>query len=119
MLTEAARAANFTNEGGVDGTTRFLRNVMGLWVLTQAMEAWGETDIAAVLAEAAPVPAGGPVVDVDDAAVPAARRHGGSDPGGVRTNRPGAAGPGARPWPGACSTASRWPTGARCGRPWR
>ena len=38
---------------------------MGLWVLTQAMEAWGETDIAAVLADAASVPAGGPVVDVD------------------------------------------------------
>ena len=66
VLTEDARAANFTNEGGVDGTTRFLRNVMGLWVLTQAMEAWGETDIAAVLASAAAAPAGGPVVDVDD-----------------------------------------------------
>ena len=66
VLTEAARAANFTNEGGVDGTTRFLRNVMGLWVLTQAMEAWGETDITAVLADAASVPAGGPVVDGDD-----------------------------------------------------
>lgn len=65
VVTEAARAANFTNEGGVDGTTRFLRNVMGLWVLTQAMEAWGETDLAAVLAGAASVPAGGPVVDVD------------------------------------------------------
>src|SRR5215207_8867740 len=32
VRTEAARAANFTNEGGVDATTRFLRNVMGLWV---------------------------------------------------------------------------------------
>ncbi len=65
VLTEAARAANFTNEGGVDGTTRFLRNVMGLWVLTQAMETWGEDDIAAVLAGAAALPPGGPVIDVD------------------------------------------------------
>ena len=33
VLTEAARVANFTNEGGVDGTIRFLTNVMGLWLL--------------------------------------------------------------------------------------
>jgi rhamnulokinase len=65
VLTEAARVANFTNEAGVDGTTRFLRNVMGLWVLTQAMEAWGERDIDVVLRAAATEPAGGPVVDVD------------------------------------------------------
>ena len=65
VLTEAARTANFTNEGGVDGTTRFLRNVMGLWVLTQAMETWAETDLAGVLAAATSSPAGGPVVDVD------------------------------------------------------
>ena len=66
VLSESARAANFTNEGGVDGTTRFLRNVMGLWVLTQAMQTWGTTNLTALLAEAASVPAAGPVVDVDD-----------------------------------------------------
>jgi rhamnulokinase len=66
VLSEPARAANFTNEGGVDGTTRFLRNVMGLWVLTQAMEGWGENDIEGVLRGAAMEPRGGPVVDVDD-----------------------------------------------------
>ncbi|MET0136408.1 MAG: FGGY family carbohydrate kinase, partial [Kibdelosporangium sp.] len=32
LLAPAARLAGFSNEGGVDGTTRFLRNVMGLWV---------------------------------------------------------------------------------------
>ena len=67
VLTEAARVANFTNEVGVDGSTRFLRNVMGLWVLTQAMESWGEPDIEVVLHWAAREPAGGPVVDVDGA----------------------------------------------------
>ncbi|MGL5912506.1 MAG: rhamnulokinase, partial [Phycicoccus sp.] len=41
VLTEAARAANFTNELGVDSTVRFLRNVAGLWVLSQAMQVWG------------------------------------------------------------------------------
>ena len=38
VLTEEAPARpNFTNEGGVDGTIRFLRNVMGLWLLSETM----------------------------------------------------------------------------------
>lgn len=41
VLTEAARLANFTNEAGVDGTVRLLRNVMGLWVLTQCLDELG------------------------------------------------------------------------------
>lgn len=40
VLTEAAREANFTNEGGVDGTTRFLTNVMGTWILSEAVRVW-------------------------------------------------------------------------------
>src|SRR6266705_1186695 len=35
VMTESALAANFTNEGGVFGTTRFLKNVMGLWLLQE------------------------------------------------------------------------------------
>jgi len=35
IRTEAGRAANFTNEGGVDGRVRFLRNVTGLWLLQE------------------------------------------------------------------------------------
>lgn len=65
VLTEEARAANFTNEGGVDATTRFLKNVMGLWVLSETMRTWGADDLGSVLAEAAAAPAFGPVVDVD------------------------------------------------------
>ncbi|HEY3262152.1 MAG TPA: rhamnulokinase family protein [Pseudonocardiaceae bacterium] len=72
VLTEDSRAANFTNEGGVDGRVRYLRNVMGLWVLQEAMATWrraGEPhDLRALLAAAADVPAGGPVVDIDDPA---------------------------------------------------
>lgn len=41
VLTESARAANFSNERGVDGRFRFLRNVMGLWLLTESLRAWG------------------------------------------------------------------------------
>ncbi len=67
VLTEDARAANFTNEGGVDATIRFLRNVMGLWVLSESLRTWGlETaDLPDLLAEAEASPAFGPMVDVD------------------------------------------------------
>jgi len=39
LSTEALRL-NFTNEGGVEGTTRLLKNVMGLWLLQQCRQAW-------------------------------------------------------------------------------
>ncbi|MBN6040642.1 rhamnulokinase family protein [Amycolatopsis sp. 195334CR] len=41
VLTEEAREANFTNERGVDGTVRFLRNVMGLWMLQEVQRDLG------------------------------------------------------------------------------
>ncbi|WP_456283578.1 rhamnulokinase [Microbacterium sp. JZ101] len=71
VLTEASRAANFTNEGGVDGRVRFLHNVMGLWLLSESVRAWeresGETiDLPALLAEAAAVEAPQPVFDAND-----------------------------------------------------
>ena len=37
VLTEAGRAANFTNETGIDGTIRYLRNVTGLWLLQESL----------------------------------------------------------------------------------
>ncbi len=40
ILTEAALAANLTNEGGVYGTNRLLKNVMGLWILQQCRVTW-------------------------------------------------------------------------------
>jgi rhamnulokinase len=65
VLTEDARLADFTNETGVDGTIRFLRNVMGLWVLSECVREWGE-DLPALLAGAANAPALRTVVDIDD-----------------------------------------------------
>ncbi len=65
VLTEDARAANFTNEWGVDETIRFLRNVMGLWVLSESLREWGTDDLTGLLAEAEAAPAFGPMVDVD------------------------------------------------------
>jgi rhamnulokinase len=66
VLTEAGRAANFTNEVGVDGTIRYLRNVMGLWPLQECLRAWGPVDLPELLAAAADVPAFAALVDLDD-----------------------------------------------------
>jgi rhamnulokinase len=72
ILTEASRAANFTNELGVDGRIRYLHNVMGLWLLQESLRAWGvggdAASLEALLAEAAEVPAGGPTFDAADPA---------------------------------------------------
>jgi rhamnulokinase len=40
IITPEALRLNFTNEGGVCGTTRLLKNVMGLWILQRCREAW-------------------------------------------------------------------------------
>jgi rhamnulokinase len=40
LINETARAHNFTNEAGFDGTTRFLKNIVGLWILQEARRAW-------------------------------------------------------------------------------
>ena len=66
VLTEAARAANFTHEGGVDGTIRFLTNVMGTWLLSETLRTWGRDDLGALLAAAADVSGRVPVFDVQD-----------------------------------------------------
>ncbi len=71
VLTTQAREADFTNEAGVDGTVRFLRNVSGLWVLSECLRRWAEvgtpdSDLASVLEAAAALPPSGLVVDVDD-----------------------------------------------------
>jgi rhamnulokinase len=68
VLSEESRAANFTNELGLDGTVRYLRNIMGLWLLQECVRAWGEPDLGGLLLEAAKVPALRSVVDAGDAA---------------------------------------------------
>ncbi len=70
VLTEDSRKANFTNERGVDGTIRYLRNVMGLWLLSESLRAWNlhgrDVDLDDVLLAAAALPAGGPRIDPND-----------------------------------------------------
>ena len=66
VLTEASRAANFTNETGIDGTIRYLRNVMGLWLLQESLRGWPESSLGSLLAEAARRPPLKFVIDPDD-----------------------------------------------------
>ncbi len=40
IITDAAREAGFTNEVGLGGTIRFLKNIAGLWVLQECRRAW-------------------------------------------------------------------------------
>jgi rhamnulokinase len=40
VITDEALRLNFTNEGGVNGTTRLLKNVMGLWMLRSCRQSW-------------------------------------------------------------------------------
>jgi rhamnulokinase len=40
VINEATRRYNFTNEGGVAGTTRLLKNIMGLWLVQECRRTW-------------------------------------------------------------------------------
>lgn len=70
LLSAGALAANCTNEGGVFGTTRFLKNVMGLWLLQECQRQWARRGQASnydtLLAEVDSVPAFQSLIDPDD-----------------------------------------------------
>ena len=61
VATEDARRAGFTNEAGVDGTVRFLKNVSGMWLVSESIRQWEEdgaqVDLEDLLAAAAQSPA--------------------------------------------------------------
>lgn len=70
IVSESSRIANFSNERGVDGTTRFLRNVMGLWLLQESVRSWSAVgariELDDLLREASMVDGLHSVIDVDD-----------------------------------------------------
>ncbi len=45
IINEETYALNFTNEGGVEGTTRFLKNITGMWILEQCIKEWKKAGI--------------------------------------------------------------------------
>lgn len=69
VLTEESRAANFTNEGGVDGKIRYLRNVMGMWLLSESIRTWeraGQSvELTALLNQAAEISTPMPIFDAN------------------------------------------------------
>lgn len=70
FINEQAMRYNFTNEGGVGGTTRYLKNIMGLWLVQECRRVWQRSgkeytyDEMTMMAEAAP--AFRSLVDPDD-----------------------------------------------------
>jgi rhamnulokinase len=71
LINEQTLRINFTNEGGVSGTMRLLKNIMGLWLVQECRRAWEREgraytyDELTKLAEAAPPFVS--LVDPDDA----------------------------------------------------
>ncbi len=69
VLTEDSREANFTNEGGVDGKIRYLRNVMGMWLLSESIRSWereGQSvELTTLLAQATAVRTPVPIFDAN------------------------------------------------------
>ena len=81
VLTDAARRSGFTNEAGLGGTTRLLKNRTGLWVLEECVREWAEADgeradYDALEAAAAASPSAGRTLDLDE---PAFGRRGGME----------------------------------------
>jgi len=69
VITPESLAFNFTNEGGVGGTFRLLKNIMGLWLVQECRRTWAqggrEYSYAELAAMAAEAPAFGPLVEPD------------------------------------------------------
>lgn len=53
IINEESFDKNFTNEGGVEGTTRFLKNICGMWLLERCRKEWTENYSYGELIEAA------------------------------------------------------------------
>lgn len=71
IITPRSLASNFTNEGGVGGTFRFLKNVTGLWLVQGCRKAWladGPVSYEELAAAAADAPPFAALVDPDDPA---------------------------------------------------
>jgi rhamnulokinase len=79
IINAAALAANVTNEGGVAGTYRLLKNVMGLWIIQQCRATWEAGGQAYTYAELAQLAGAAPplraFIDPDDARFLPAGNH--------------------------------------------
>jgi rhamnulokinase len=65
-VSEAARAANFSNERGALGGYRFLKNITGFWMLERCRIEWGNPPVPELILEAAGVAEPVPLLDAAD-----------------------------------------------------
>ena len=69
IINNVSYERNFTNEGGVEGTTRFLKNICGMWLLERCRKEWGDdapADYGVLLSEAMKVPAFQSLINPDN-----------------------------------------------------
>ena len=78
IINDRSFDLNFTNEGGIDGTTRFLKNICGMWIYERCRKEWKDAAAAnnsdmealshsALIAEAMKQPAFQSIINSDDA----------------------------------------------------
>lgn len=69
IINDLSYERNFTNEGGVEGTTRFLKNICGMWLLERCRKEWADSapsDYGQLLSEAMKVTAFQSIINPDD-----------------------------------------------------
>lgn len=64
--SDEALKANITNEGGAEGRYRVLKNIMGLWLLQRVLKEQNVSDLSALIARTAALPACRFVIDCND-----------------------------------------------------
>ena len=69
IINEVSYGRNFTNEGGIEGTTRFLKNICGMWLYERCRKEWTDApkSHAELQAEAMKQPAFQSIINPDDA----------------------------------------------------
>ena len=69
IINEVSYDRNFTNEGGIEGTTRFLKNICGMWLYERCRKEWTDApkSHAELQAEAMKQPAFQSIINPDDA----------------------------------------------------
>jgi len=72
LTDKAVMEANYTNEGGICGKTRLLKNIMGLWIIQECKREWDRRgdaiDFGQIVELADKAPAFKAIIDVDDPA---------------------------------------------------
>lgn len=98
IINEKSYELNFTNEGGIEGTTRFLKNICGMWIYERCRKEWkdeaaaNQKDMtclghAELIAEAMKQPAFQSIINPDDTCFANPSEHGRSHQAVLRKDR--------------------------------